>query len=82
MQTPQRISALQFLAQLEPLLTGRCEKCGGGLKTRLTFISIHSLEFGDACAGEGRVLNLMIPYCPRCEVAPEEYGCIHARIFK
>ncbi|HEV8189501.1 MAG TPA: hypothetical protein VGP83_17230 [Pyrinomonadaceae bacterium] len=81
MQTPRQWSALQFLAALEPLLTGTCPQCSDGLKTRAAFISIHSLEFGDACAGQGRCLQLMIPYCPRCEPVPEGFGCIHARLF-
>lgn len=53
-----------------------CIHCGTLIVKKDVHISIHALEFGDACAGWGEVKMLAIPFCPQCEPEPED-GCIH-----
>lgn len=54
-----------------------CVKCGSKVEIISAYMSVHDLRFGDLCAGSGRVMRLVIPFCPNCEPAPNESGCLH-----
>lgn len=79
MKTPQRKSMDEFLAERLQYRDHRCPRCQSeGLVLWPVSLSIHSEEFGDRCAGEGRVMVFHIPYCPACkEPEPESVGCLH-----
>src|SRR6516225_3071000 len=92
MQTPRKISIGDFLVMRSKWLEEhcvsddvvdgrsvplRCKTCGEPPKTVCAYVSVHDPQFGDECVGSGKVLRPRIPYCPRCEVRPEESGCFH-----
>lgn len=52
-----------------------CKHCRHKIEMKTVSISCHIEEFFE-CAGDGRVTELEIPYCPQCEPEPED-GCIH-----
>jgi hypothetical protein len=86
LKTPERQSLLQVMNEINRFKRGcvangdslECGTCGTPISEKLAYLSIHSIDiFPDMCAGAGKVLNAMIPYCPKCEPEPEERGCIH-----
>jgi hypothetical protein len=79
MQAPHRMPLTEFVAELSRWagLMG-CPQCGGRLALAVCYVSWHSVEFGDLCAGAGRCDPLELPYCPACEQQPESSGCVHA----
>lgn len=82
MNTPHRQDADEFVRELEQCRRRAvCLSCAGLLSSRTAYISVHSNEFRDQCAGEGRCFPFMIPYCSHCEPEPEMYGCIHMKLF-
>lgn len=60
-----------------------CRHCGSRAFAQTLVVSIHSEEFGAACAGQGRVYNVGVPRCPVCEpAAPAHiYTCVHLPLF-
>ncbi len=54
-----------------------CKTCSSKVEIIGAYMSIHDPRFGDTCAGSGRVVRLVIPFCPHCETRPNEYGCLH-----
>lgn len=87
MKTPELVSLKEFTdarmkwiaEHAEDIGDGkqRCRSCKTQIELLPAYVSIHAVEFGVLCAGEGKVLRLAIPFCPRCEVKPSERGCIH-----
>jgi hypothetical protein len=66
-----------FLVALTNYRGGRCFKCEGEITFATAYLSIHSIEFGEICAGPGRVVVASIPYCKTCEGVPDDRGCLH-----
>lgn len=59
-----------------------CKKCGSRILQVAGFASVHAVEFGDHCAGDGDVKRFPLPYCPNCEGKPTETStCIHVPMF-
>jgi hypothetical protein len=50
--------------------------CQSPMDWKKVFISIHSQDL-PGCDGNGQVVEMGIPYCPKCEKEPAEEGCIH-----
>lgn len=58
-----------------------CRECGSQIEYATGDIAVHDRRFPD-CAGPGRVLNVPLPYCPKCEGSPTEVrGCVHVSTF-
>jgi hypothetical protein len=85
MQTPRVISLQEFAARRKEWIAEHCvtdgefqncRTCGGRVEIVRAYMSLHDPRF-PGCVGGGKVLRLVIPYCPRCEACPDEYGCIH-----
>jgi hypothetical protein len=55
----------------------RCKTCNKPAKMVRAYAPVHDPRFGDACVASWKVLRPAIPFCPRCEVRPEESGCFH-----
>ena len=56
----------------------RCKNCGSEVLQTTLYVSVHSSEFGDSCAGSGKVVKVPLPYCPKCEGEPKNFTtCIH-----
>jgi len=90
MNSPKRETRDKFLLRLNKYLEERCvkegdkficKKCGETILQKTVFVSIHSTEFDDMCAGGGEVKKMAIPYCPKCESEPSGFGCIHVPFF-
>lgn len=86
METPKRLNMPETLAAISAYYRDHCQgsthqnacaHCGGDIHRIRGFMLLHDQQFGDACAGPGRALRMEIPFCPRCEARPAEYGCIH-----
>lgn len=56
---------------------GVCRVCGGNTYMRHAHVSLQDSNFGDSCAGWGKVLDFFVPFCSGCEPVPDERGCIH-----
>lgn len=55
-----------------------CQECRSEIEQAAGSASIHSAEFGDMCAGSGRVVPFQLPCCPKCEGVPQKaQTCIH-----
>lgn len=84
MRTPERISADQFVRDFvkfsgEQVFEDgsiRCRTCKTPGEVAGVYLTIHTAEFA-TCAGPGSVLRVLIPYCPKCEPAPNATGCVH-----
>ena len=85
MRTPIRVTLDEFAAERmdwikQKCVTDgalqRCKECGVVIEIVPAFISMHDARF-ETCAGPGTVMRLAIPYCPKCEDKPENYGCVH-----
>lgn len=60
----------------------KCKKCGSDVIQATGYASIHSTEFGDTCAGSGKVEQFPLPYCPNCEGEPTNLQtCVHVPLF-
>lgn len=82
MLTPVRVEWETFKRELvETMARQTCSRCGERLTFARSYISIHSTEFGDLCAGEGRCDRYMIPFCETCEPLPAPQGCVHMELF-
>lgn len=58
-----------------------CRGCGTQIDYATGNISVHDRPRG-GCAGSGRMLNIALPYCLRCEGPPSQVdGCVHIRPF-
>lgn len=58
-----------------------CRKCDARIEYARGEIAVHDRRF-PGCAGPGRVLDVPLPYCPKCEGPPTELrGCVHIRTF-
>lgn len=85
MKTPVRLSLEEFTVQYEHFFRFNCRdrvthiECSKCL-TRIAVLPV-SLQIHNAhaagCAGTGHPWKVSIPYCPRCEKAPELSGCLH-----
>jgi hypothetical protein len=41
-------------------------------------LSIHDVAFTEACVSlHDQKWHFAVPYCPRCELKPDEHGCLH-----
>ncbi|OHA48815.1 MAG: hypothetical protein A2806_03920 [Candidatus Terrybacteria bacterium RIFCSPHIGHO2_01_FULL_48_17] len=88
MQTPTqfRIDSLEELdrlisqhAEAYYTKTGEvfvCKNCGAEVQEVHAYISLHTTLFSN-CAGSGKVKQVGIPYCPNCELTPNNRGCVH-----
>lgn len=57
----------------------KCKKCGAVILFVTATVSVHYKKFGDQCSGGGEVIQVQLPFCPRCESIPTRTsGCIHA----
>lgn len=84
MQTPrEKLTQEEFNAEIARWIRTQaiCRSCGRALTTATVCVSIHASKFGNICAGSGEVVEMAIPYCPRCEEPPQESTCIHKRLF-
>jgi hypothetical protein len=87
LQTPHHVSVDNFVADKALFLAtaclnyGRrqlhCAQCGTRIKWAAAFISAHSMA--EQCLGTGTIVQVDIPYCPRCEETPHVRGCFHVR---
>lgn len=54
-----------------------CRRCGSSLHKAEIGFSVHILEMG-RCSGFGTVLQVLIPYCPKCDGPPKaSRACLH-----
>jgi len=53
-----------------------CNSCSAQIEWVLADVLLHTQLFPD-CSEGGRVHQIHIPYCPNCELAPSDRGCIH-----
>lgn len=58
-----------------------CRTCARPIDTVVAYMTIHDTRFEPECAGSGRVIKMLIPFCPECEERPDERGCVHVRPF-
>jgi hypothetical protein len=86
MKTPEQVSMAEVVDAVRQFREKcvlkdddlHCGTCGTAIAEKMAYLSIHSSDvFHELCTGVGRVLRVMIPYCPKCESEPEERGCIH-----
>ena len=84
MNTPEKISCEEFLRQRQAFID-RCDKqgeavlcpvCRSWIRFVGAYLSIHDARL-ENCAGYGKVLRLVVPYCPQCETQPSDRGCLH-----
>ena len=54
-----------------------CSRCGAYIRWNIAFISAHRMT--EDCVGTGIIVQVDIPYCPRCEEKPYLRGCFHVR---
>jgi hypothetical protein len=84
MRTPERITADEFVRNFVKFGTEqvaesgaiRCRTCKTPIELAGAYLTIHAAEFS-SCVGSGTVLRVLIPYCPKCEPAPNTTGCVH-----
>jgi hypothetical protein len=86
MKTPTKVSPRELALAItvwlanNAILAGdeyHCTACGTLVLLHDVAFSLHAAEFGDDCAGSGRVERVHVPYCPHCEPIPQGYACIH-----
>lgn len=88
MQTPNKIGRQEFIDQRntyyaesctwnERRYIHLCRKCEMPIQFVNAYVSLHYSPFQDVCAGEGKVIQAPIPYCPKCEKPPADSGCLH-----
>jgi hypothetical protein len=85
MQTPRKISLKAFAERRDAWIAEHCvtdgefqncRTCGGRVEILGAYMSLHDPRF-PGCVGRGKVLRLVVPFCPKCEPRPDESGCIH-----
>lgn len=82
MQSPKKTPLTDFShAYTAMAALNECPLCAGRLALAECFVSFHAIEFGDACAGEGKCQPVLIPFCPACEPVPDSKGCVHTEVF-
>ena len=55
-----------------------CKICRSEIEQDICHASLHLALFGDECAGTGEVMQVPLPYCPRCEGKPKiTTTCVH-----
>lgn len=63
---------------VRPDLSITCKRCGGEIRSTPLVISIHTTAFASTCSGSGQVLELPLPFCPKCEGEPTKTRtCAH-----
>jgi hypothetical protein len=87
LKTPHHVSVDAFVAdEARFLMTAcieygdkymHCADCGTRIKWEAAFISSHGLA--EDCVGTGKIVQVDIPYCPKCEEMPYLRGCFHVR---
>ena len=87
LQTPHHVSVDNFVADKALfLLTAclddgdkqlHCALCGTRIKWEVAFIAAHRVA--EECVGTGSIVQVDIPYCPKCEETPYVRGCLHVR---
>jgi len=87
LQTPHHVSVDTFIADKALFLMTacfdymdkqpHCSHCGARIKWEEVFISAHRMA--EECVGTGTIVQVDIPYCPRCEEKPYVRGCFHVR---
>lgn len=82
MQSPEKMKADAFIAAIaESWARRKCEQCNRPFLYAPVYVSIHAEEFGDVCAGEGRCIKVLLPFCRKCEPRPALKGCIHHPLY-
>jgi hypothetical protein len=85
MQTPHKITLKDFAERRTAWIEEHgvtegefqnCRKCGAHVEIVGAYMSLHDPRF-PGCVGRGKVLRLVVPFCPQCEARPEESGCSH-----
>jgi hypothetical protein len=84
-QTPHHVSVDNFVADRALFMMSacldyganqlHCSQCGTRIKWEAVFISAHRMAVD--CVGTGTIVQVDIPYCPRCEETPYLRGCVH-----
>jgi hypothetical protein len=84
-QTPHYVSVDSFSAEKGLFLATaclecedkpmKCAQCGTCIKWEVAFVSTHRMA--EPCIGTGKICQVDIPYCPRCEEIPYLRGCFH-----
>lgn len=93
MQTPVKITEQEFMGQRNSYYAESCtwdksryrhlcRECKNPIQDVAVYLSIHDGPFRDICGGTGRVIRGLIPYCPKCETAPANSGCLHPDVSK
>jgi hypothetical protein len=87
LQTPHHVSVDNFIADKALFLMSaclenwdkhmHCAQCGTRIKWEPAFISAHRVD--EECVATGTIVQVDIPYCPRCEETPYVRGCFHVR---
>lgn len=87
MQTPHRMTLAEFRESIRQFLNLHCvqcdrklvcSECDAPIEYFATLLSIHDMEFTDACVTlDDQTWHFAVPYCPRCEVRPNAQGCVH-----
>jgi hypothetical protein len=55
-----------------------CKTCNSDIITTTCFVSMHSKSFS-GCVGEGKVEQVPLLYCPKCEGVPKRTStCVHS----
>lgn len=54
-----------------------CKTCNSKIQQVICYVSVHSKKFSD-CVGMGKVNQMPLPYCPKCEGKPKNTStCMH-----
>jgi hypothetical protein len=87
MKTPRRMTLAEFREAIRQFLSLHriscdrrlaCSECDSPIEYLGTLLSIHDIEFTDACVTlDDQTSHFSVPYCPRCEIKPNEQGCVH-----
>ena len=85
MQTPRKLSLRAFTEARQQWIATNCVTDGERRRCRIcstlveifpVYFSIHDARL-PACAGAGKVMRLVVPFCRKCEAQPEEHSCLH-----
>src|ERR1700758_4938835 len=86
MQTPSKISLASFAAERDAWIKANCitrgefqhcRTCDAKIEIVGVYFSMHDARMTGMCSGFGRVMRLVVPFCPTCESRPHEYSCLH-----
>jgi hypothetical protein len=54
-----------------------CNTCASPIQQTTCYVSLHTTLFS-GCAGSGKVRQIPLPYCPKCEGLPKRIAsCVH-----